>query len=184
MRTSDSTIKPAKLRKVRVRGGKTLLVPAGITRIESGSTVGWQVTVSGTRFFADGAAGHKKSLEAATIELLARLAAKPIHFPCHEKEGKKTPAGISGPVLITRRKGKSRNPYYEFKVILPRFGQTRQMTTVYISTVNNFCKEVEKAAFDECLRRRKCAIEQWLRDARGAHQERIYAVSTYLAIYF
>lgn len=157
-----------------------LLVPVGIKRIDAGSTKGWQVGCSGTKFFSDATQDPTTSLRMATIELIARLRAKPVQFTDHSIEDKTTPVGISGPTLVTKRSGKSRRPYYEYKVTLPRFGERRHSRTVYIATIDNFTREVEKEALEKCIALRDRAIKEWRQGAQAEKKARLQILQEYL----
>ena len=140
-----------KQRKVKIYSGKMFTVPQGIQRIDSTSTHGWQVRYQGTKFFSDGGAEPDKavkSLEAATRELLRRIATMPAPTvlkrgpSAHKASG--LPPGISGPIVVSR--GESRVRSAVLSVLLPRFGATAQLKSVYIGTENTYTQAKYRAA--------------------------------------
>ncbi|MFY9513363.1 MAG: hypothetical protein WAQ05_20555, partial [Rubrivivax sp.] len=66
-----------KTREITLASGEHFSVPQGVQRLDSKSTHGWQVRYQGTKYFPDGSAGPQKALEAATRELLRRIATLP-----------------------------------------------------------------------------------------------------------
>ena len=155
-----------KTRQVTLFSGKTFTVPQGIQRIDSPSTHGWQVRYQGTRFFSDGSAdgsGAAKSLTAATRELLHRIATMPA--PVVLKRGPSAhkssllPPGISGPIVISR--GESRVRSAVLSVLLPRFGGTPQLKSIYIGTENTYTQAKYRAALAEAKSLRADAVARY-----------------------
>jgi hypothetical protein len=92
---------------VTLASGESFEVPQGIPRLDAKSAHGWQVRDQGTKSFPDGSQGPRKALEAATRELLRRIATLPA--PMHLRRAPSPsnssdlPPGISGPILVRRR---------------------------------------------------------------------------------
>ena len=130
-----------KQRKVKIHTGKSFTVPTGVQRIDSDSTHGWQVRYQGTKFFSDGVhGGPAKALTMSTKELLHRIATLPA--PVTLKRGpspSKTsglPAGISGPIVVTRSDDRPRTAI--LSVTLPQFGAGSKLRRIYIGTENTY----------------------------------------------
>ena len=144
-----------KQRKVIIFSGRRFTVPQGIQRIDSTSTHGWQVRYQGTKFFSDGVPadgrGAAASLAKAMQELFARIATLPA--PVVLKRGpsplktSRLPAGISGPIVVARSDGGVRSAV--LSVLLPRFGETAQMKSIYIGTENTYTQARYRAAVTE-----------------------------------
>ena len=125
-----------KTREVTLAEGETFTVPQGIQRLDSKTTRGWQVRYQGTKYFADGQDGPRKSLELATRELLKRIASLPAPVALKRAPSpRKTsglPVGISGPIVIN--KAGSERQAAVLSVLVPRFGQTNQVREIHIGT--------------------------------------------------
>jgi hypothetical protein len=165
-----------KTRKATIFSGKTFTVPQGIQRIDSASTHGWQVRYQGTKFFSDGTpdgSGAPKSLAAATRELLNRIATMPA--PVVLKRGpsanKKSglPPGISGPIVVNR--GEERVRSAVLSVLLPRFGSTAQLKSVYIGTENTYTQRRYRAALAEAKSLRAEAVADYEAAATRARRK-------------
>jgi uncharacterized protein YccT (UPF0319 family) len=153
-----------KQRKVIIFTGDTFTVPQGIQRIDSHSTHGWQVRYQGTKFFSDGmpADGSKaaQSLAAATRELLRRIATLPAPVvlkrgpSAHKASG--LPAGISGPIVVSRGSQNVRSAV--LSVLLPRYGSTPVLKSVYIGTENTYNQTRYRAALAEAKALRAEAV--------------------------
>jgi hypothetical protein len=156
-----------KTRKVIIYTGKTFTVPQGIQRIDSTSTHGWQVRYQGTKFFSDGSpndnAAATRALEAATRELLNRIATMPA--PVVLKRGPSArkasglPPGISGPIVV--RRGETRVRSAVLSVLLPRFGSTPQLKSVYIGTENTYTQAKYRRALAEAKQLRAEAVASY-----------------------
>ncbi len=152
-----------KQRKVTIFTGRTYTVPQGIQRIDSVSTHGWQVRYQGTKLFSDGSpdgSGAAASLDAATRELLRRIATLPAPTVLRRAptvgKSSKLPAGISGPIVVSR--GDQRVLSAVLSVLLPRYGQTAQMKSVYIGTENTYNQTKYRAALAEAKSLREEAV--------------------------
>ena len=141
-----------KTRDVVIFSGKRFKVPQCIQRIDHRYTHGWQVRYAGTKMFSDGTndgSGAKASLEAATRELIRRIATMPTPSKLQPRpSSSKTsdlPVGISGPLLRQRRDTGS--SYASLQVLLPRFGQKPLNRNIYIGSPSTYTHE----RFDEAL---------------------------------
>ncbi|MBL8324992.1 MAG: hypothetical protein JNJ89_08530 [Rubrivivax sp.] len=169
-----------KQRKVTIFSGKTFTVPQGIQRIDSHSTHGWQVRYQGTKFFSDGSfsgvssdgSGADASLAAATKELLRRIATLPAPVvlkrgpSAHKRSG--LPPGISGPIVVARGDKNVRSAV--LSVLLPRWGNTPQLRSVYIGTENTYTLAKYRAALAEAKALRAAAVELYESDATRARR--------------
>ena len=99
-----------KTRQVTITSGESFTVPQGIQRLDSKTTRGWQVRYQGTKYFPDGTTGPQKALEAATKELLRRIATLPapvsLRRTASPSKTSNLPVGISvvvqsGVLLVT-----------------------------------------------------------------------------------
>jgi len=142
-----------KTRQVTLPTGESFTVPQGIQRLDSHSTRGWQVRYQGTKYFPDGAAGPKMALEAATRELLRRIATMPA--PVTLKRGpsahksSRLPPGISGPIVVT--KAGSGEQSAVLSVLLPRFGEDNQIKRIYIGAPSTYTKTRYRAAVAKAM---------------------------------
>lgn len=166
-----------KYRQVKLFSGKTFSVPQGIQRIDSHSTHGWQVRYQGTKFFSDGppADGSRAgdSLTAATRELLRRIATLPA--PVVLKRGpsahkaSELPPGISGPIVVARGNKNVRSAV--LSVLLPRYGSTPQLKSVYIGTENTYNQTRYRAALRQAKALREAAVAQYETAATRARRK-------------
>jgi hypothetical protein len=162
-----------KTREVTIATGEQFTVPQGVQRLDSRSTKGWQVRYQGTKYFADGEAGPAKALEAATRELLRRIATLPA--PVVLKRGPSPnkasglPAGISGPLVV--RKGAGEYPSAVLAVLVPRFGQKNELKRVHIGTPNTYTKAKYRAALAKAVEIRAEGTAQYEADATRAKRK-------------
>lgn len=180
-----------KQRKVTIFSGKTFTVPQGIQRIDSHSTHGWQVRYQGTKFFSDGTfsgvssdgSGADASLAAATKELLRRIATLPAPVvlkrgpSAHKRSG--LPPGISGPIVVARGDKNVRSAV--LSVLLPRWGGTPQLRSVYIGTENTYTLAKYRTALAEAKALRAAAVELYESDATRARRRDAQALRKQLA---
>ena len=142
-----------KTREVTIATGEKFTVLQGVQRLDSSSTRGWQVRYQGTKYFADGTSGPRKALEAATRELLRRIASLPapvsIRRAPNPSKISGLPAGISGPMLISSSRSALQSAV--FSVTVPRFGQPNQTKKVHIGTSHTYTKTRFKAALAKAI---------------------------------
>lgn len=153
-----------KTRQVTLHTGEQFTVPRGIQRIDSNDTHGWQVRYQGTRFFSDGQQGAARALDLAIKELQQRIHALPA--PAMLQQGPSShktsdlPAGISGPILVPARKGsRRRTASAVLSVLLPRFGQTPLVKSIYIGTERTYSDERFERALEKAIQMR-AEVEQ------------------------
>lgn len=175
-----------KVRDVVIFNGQKFSVPQCIQRIDQESTHGWQVRYQGTKFFADGSSdgsGAAESLAAATRELLRRIATMPA--PVVLKRGPSAnkssglPPGISGPIVVHR--GETRVRSAVLSVLLPRFGSTPQLKSVYIGTENTYTQAKYRAALAEAKALRAEAVADYEAAATRARRRSANALRKELA---
>jgi hypothetical protein len=173
-----------KQRRITIFSGRTFTVPQGIQRIDSTSTHGWQVRYQGTRFFSDGAPadgrGAAASLAKAVQELLTRIATLPAPVALKRgpspKKSSGLPPGISGPIVVARGEGNVRSAV--LSVLLPCFGGTPRMKSIYIGTENTYTQARYRAALSRAKTLRAEAVATYeaaatsarRRSARGLRQ--------------
>jgi hypothetical protein len=147
-----------KVRKVKVPGCRQVfLCPAGIQRIDSASTHGWQLRYGGkTKLFSDFSSdgkGAPVSFQKATKELLYRIerVAAPSRLRSDPLAHKTSdlPVGISGPLVRLRKGSKVRE--CNFSVSLPRYGEKPQRRTVYIGNENTYTVKRYHAALERAV---------------------------------
>jgi hypothetical protein len=176
-----------KTRKVTIFSGNTFTVPQGIQRIDTTSTHGWQVRYQGTKFFSDSnyddSGDAAKSLAAATRELLNRIATMPA--PVVLKRGPSAnkssglPPGISGPIVVSR--GEERVRSAVLSVLLPRFGSTPLLKSVYIGTENTYTQTKYRAALATAKTLRAEAVASYEAAATKARRRSANAMRKELA---
>jgi hypothetical protein len=175
-----------KTRKITIASGAEFTVPQGIQRIDSASTHGWQVRYQGTRFFSDSTAdggSAAKSLAAATRELLKRIATLPAPVvlkrgpSVHKSSG--LPPGISGPIVVSR--GETRVRSAVLSVLLPRFGSTPMLKSVYIGTENTYTQAKYRVALAEAKSLRAEAVAVYEAAATKARRRAANAMRKELA---
>ena len=142
-----------KTRQVTIASGESFIVPQGIQRLDSHSTRGWQVRYQGTKYFPDGTAGPQKAFEAATRELLRRIATLPApvslrRMPSPSKTSN-LPVGISGPILVGRTDSAGQSAV--LSVLVPRFGETNQVKQIHIGTAQTYTKTRYRAALAKAV---------------------------------
>jgi hypothetical protein len=145
-----------KTREVTLASGESFTVPQGIQRLDSRSTRGWQVRYQGTKYFADGQDGPKKSLELATRDLLRRIASMPAPVALRRTPSpRKTsalPVGISGPIVLNKA-GTERQSAV-LSVLMPRFGQPNQVREIHIGTPATYTKARYREALAKAVQLR------------------------------
>ncbi|MCE2914439.1 MAG: hypothetical protein ACOVOT_02405 [Rubrivivax sp.] len=136
-----------KFRDVVTPAGESFVVPQGIQRIDTRSTHGWQVRYQGTKMFSDGEIGARKALLKATEDLAERIATMPAPVSLQRQpSANKTsdlPAGVSGPILRTRRSGNSRSA--SFSVLLPVYGKPSIIRSIYIGSESTYSERYQGA---------------------------------------
>jgi hypothetical protein len=155
-----------KYRDVVIFSGDQFTVPQNIQRIDHLATHGWQLRYGGTKLFSDhtnDGSGATASLEAATKELLKRIAKLPApsrlqQRPNHNKTSD-LPVGISGPIVRQRRGGRVRD--CSLAVLLPRFGQAPRRVNVYIGTENTYTVERYQQALEKAVELREKAVASY-----------------------
>jgi hypothetical protein len=133
-----------KYREVVIFNGDKYTVPQNVQRIDHLATHGWQLRYGGTKLFSDhtnDGSGAAASLEAATKELLKRIAKLPApsrlqQKPNHNKTSD-LPVGISGPIVRQRRGGR---------------------VNVYIGTENTYTVERFQEALTKAVEMREQAV--------------------------
>jgi hypothetical protein len=155
-----------KFRKIAIFSGELFEVPQGIQRIDHRATHGWQLRYGGTKLYSDHSndgSGAAASLHKATKELLKRIAVLPApsllqRGPSANKSSG-LPAGITGPVVRTRRGGKTRD--CSLMVLIPRFGLKPRRRTIYIGTENTYTIERYELALERAIEMRTAAEEAY-----------------------
>ena len=134
-----------KYRDVVIFSGHKFKVPQNIQRIDHLATHGWQLRYGGTKLFSDhtsDGSGARAALEKATKELLRRINTLPApsllqRGPSANKSSQ-LPPGITGPVVRTRRGGRTRD--CSLMVLIPRFGdKPRRRTCVFCQSAGLGC---------------------------------------------
>jgi hypothetical protein len=164
-----------RVREVVIFNGMRFKVPQCVQRIDSRSTHGWQVRYHGTKMFSDhtpDGSGARAALRAATRELLARMAAHPAPVGLHRgPSASKTstlPAGISGPIVREREGAGARTA--SLSVVLPRYGETPRMRSIYIGTENTYTPRRYREALSKALALREAAVADYQRAATRARR--------------
>jgi len=152
-----------KTREVTIAAGGTFTVPQGIQRLDSATTRGWQVRYQGTKYFPDGNVGPQKSLDAATKELLRRIATlpAPVGIRRAPSQGKTSglPAGISGPILVRRSGSEVQSAV--LSVLVPRFGEANQVKKIHIGTSRTYSKARFRAAVAKAVELRAEGLAEY-----------------------
>jgi hypothetical protein len=171
-----------KTRTVTLANGETFTVPQGIQRLDSKSTKGWQVRYQGTKYFPDGTAGARKALQAATRELLHRIATLPAPVVLKRAPSpRKTsdlPAGISGPLLVSKNQGASQSAV--LAVLVPRFGRNNELKRVHIGTPRTYTKARFRAALAKAKEIRAEGLARYEADATKAKRKAAIAMKKVL----
>jgi hypothetical protein len=155
-----------KTRTVTIYNGEEFQVPQGIQRIDTHNTHGWQVRYQGTRFFSDRPGTAAQSLEAATRELLQRIATMPAPTMLQKRpsahKSSDLPAGISGPILVPARPGsRKRTASAVLSVLLPRYGQPPRVKSIYIGTERTYSDERFERALEKAIQLRAEVEERY-----------------------
>lgn len=165
-------------REVTLATGERFTVPQGIQRLDSKTTRGWQVRYQGTKYFADGKDEPKKSLEAATRELLRRIASMPAPVALKRAPSpRKTsglPVGISGPIVV-RRAGSNRQSAV-LSVLVPRFGQPNQIREIHIGTPTTYTKARYREALAKAMVLRQESLARYEAAATRARRKEATAM--------
>lgn len=171
-----------KTREITIPTGQKLTVPQGIQRLDSDSTHGWQVRYQGTKYFSDGGA-PEKALQAATRELLRRIAAFPAPVGLRRSPSpSKTsglPAGISGPLLVNKTGGEGQSAV--LSVLVPRFGKANQTKRIHIGTPSNYTKARFRAALSKAVEIRTECLAAYEADATKAKRKEARALKQSMA---
>jgi len=172
-----------KTREVTLADGEKFTVPQGVQRLDSSSTKGWQVRYQGTKYFPDGTTGARRSLEAATRELMRRIATLPAPVPIKRSASprKKSglPVGISGPILV--RKRGSDEQAAVLSVLVPRFGKTNLTRKVHIGRPSTYTPSRYKRAVAKALEIRSEGLARYEADATRARRKAAAQVRKSLA---
>lgn len=172
-----------KTRQITLASGDSFTVPQGIQRLDSRSTRGWQVRYQGTKYFPDGSAGPKKALDAATRELLRRIATLPA--PVALKRGPSAhktsalPPGISGPILVTKAGTGEQSAV--LSVLVPRFGETNLVKRIHIGTPSTYTKARYRAAVARAVQMRSESLALYESAATKARRKAAVAMKKTLA---
>ena len=165
-----------KLREVTIFSGASFAVPQCIQRIDKDSTHGWQVRYQGTKLFSDGSpdgSGARRSLDKATRELLNHIATLPAPVTLQRApSAHKTsdlPAGISGPIIRSRKNSKTRSA--SLSVLVPQFGNVPRIRSVYIGSENTYTSTKFRQALKRAVEIRKEAEERYERAATLARRK-------------
>lgn len=174
-----------KTRPVTIYNGEQFQVPQGIQRIDTHNTHGWQVRYQGTRFFSDRPGTATQSLEAATRELLQRIATMPApsllqkHPSAHKSSD--LPPGISGPILVPARPGsRKRTASAVLSVLLPRYGQSPRVKSIYIGTERTYTDERFERALEKAMQMRAEVEERYEAQATRDRRQKARALRTEL----
>ena len=165
-----------KVRHVTLFSGEVFEVPQCIQRIDHRSTHGWQLRYGGTKLFSDhtsDGSGARRSLDAATKELLRRIAKLPAPTrlqvrPNHSKTSH-LPVGISGPVYRLRSGASVHD--CSLSVSIPVYGETAKRRSVYIGTENTSTPERFEHALMRAIGMRQKAEAQYQRAATKAKRQ-------------
>jgi hypothetical protein len=162
-----------KTRELTLADGEQFTVPQGIQRLDSNSTKGWQVRYQGTKYFPDGSTGARKALDAATRELLHRIATlqAPVVIKRRPSPRKTStlPVGLSGPIIVRKRGSKELSAV--ISVHVPRFGQTNLTRKVHIGTPTTYSKSRYKGAVAKAITIRAAGLAKYEADATSAKRK-------------
>jgi hypothetical protein len=172
-----------KTREIILASGEKFTVPQGVQRLDSKTTKGWQVRYQGTKYFPDGDVGPKKSLEAASRELMKRIASMPAPVALKRvpspRKGSNLPPGISGPILESRRGAKSQAAV--LSVLLPRFRATNFVKKVHIGTPSTYSQARFEAALAKAMNMRQVSLAKYEADATKARRREAQAMKKAIA---
>jgi hypothetical protein len=165
-----------KFRDVAIFSGQKFKVPQCIQRIDHESTHGWQVRYQGTKLFSDGSpdgSGAARALEKATRELLSRIATMPAPVTLQKApsahKSSDLPPGISGPIVRGRSDSKVRSA--SFSVLIPRFGDSPRITSVYIGNENTYTVKRYRQALAKAIALREEAEQHYASAATRARRK-------------
>lgn len=174
-----------KTRDVVIFNGKRFKVPQCIQRIDHRYTHGWQVRYGGTKMFSDGSndgSGAAASLDAATRELIRRIATMPTPSKLQPRPSvsKSTdlPVGISGPLL--RRRLGTNTEYASLQVLLPRFGDKPLNRNIYIGSRSTYTVDRYREALARAIEMRLQAEERYRADETKARRASARAMKSQL----
>jgi hypothetical protein len=174
-----------KYRNVTIFSGEKFVVPQGIQRIDTRATHGWQVRYQGTKMFSDHSSdgsGARKAFEAATKELLQRMANLPAPVTLQRgpsaTKSSELPPGISGPIVRARSGASVRTA--AFSVLLPRFGQPPKCTTIYIGNEKTYNVQRYKEALARAVQMRQQAEAEYAEAATKAKRKDIAEIRAVL----
>jgi hypothetical protein len=174
-----------KTRDVEIFNGKRFKVPQCIQRIDHRYTHGWQVRYGGTKMFSDGSndgSGAKASLEAATRELIRRIATMPAPSKLQPQpsasKSNRLPVGVSGPLL--RRRLGSGTEYASLQVLLPQFGAKPLNRNVYIGSRSTYTVKRYREALALAIKMRERAEKQYRADETRARRAEARALKASL----
>jgi hypothetical protein len=152
-----------RVRDVEIFSGQRFKVPQCVQRIDTSSTHGWQVRYGGTKLFSDHSpdgSGAKRALAAACAELIRRMGRADAPLPRQRKpsvaKGSSLPAGISGPIVSQRSDGGLRSA--SLSVLLPRFGNTARVRSIYIGSESTYTRERFRQALAQAMALRAAAL--------------------------
>ena len=159
-----------KTRTVTLSTGASFSVPQGVQRLDSKSTRGWQVRYQGTKYFPDGEVGPSQALEAATRELLRRIATMPapvsLRRASNPKKTSGLPVGISGPIVIGKAGTDAMSAV--LSVAVPRFGKVNLTKKVHIGTPSTYTKSRYRQALAKAIEIREQGMAQHEAEATKA----------------
>lgn len=171
-----------KTRDLTLASGEHFAVPQGIQRLDSHSTRGWQVRYQGTKYFADGTGGARKSFDAAVRELLRRIQTMPAPVKLkqvtspHKTSG--LPVGISGPIVRIKSDGRQ---VALLSVVMPRFGRSSEFHEIHIGTPSTYTKARYREALAKAVALRAQAVADYELAATRAKRKEAQAMKKALA---
>ena len=146
-----------KTKIVTIPTGEVFTVAQGIQRLDSKSTRGWQVRYQGTKYFPDGQLGPGKSLDAATKELMHRIATLPapvkLRRVANPNKSSDLPVGISGPLVVGRPGTAALSAV--LSIAVPQFGKANLTRKVHIGTPNTYTKTKYRQALAKAIEIRR-----------------------------
>ena len=152
-----------KTRTVTLSTGESFSVAQGIQRLDSKSTRGWQVRYQGTKYFSDGDLGPQKALDAATRDLLHRIATMPAPVSLRREpnlsKASALPVGISGPILVGKPGTEALSAV--LSVAVPRFGKTNLTKKVHIGTPSTYTRTRYRQALSKAIEIRDAGTAQY-----------------------
>lgn len=171
-----------KTREVTLATGERFTVPQGVQRLDSKSTHGWQVRYQGTKYFADGTDGPRKSFDRATRELFRRVAALPAPVPLKRiaspHKTSNLPVGVSGPIVLTKADNRQSAV---LSVVVPRFGQPSEIREIHIGTPSTYTKARFRSALGKAVALREESMARYEHQATLAKRKAATALKKALA---